>query len=46
MKECLTPMGQTSMHVNPIFEIGPIEPRFLEWLVSEGIIVDEGVRYC
>jgi len=27
--------------VNPIFEIGPVEPRFSEWLVFEGISVDE-----
>lgn len=41
MKEYLTPMGPTSLHVNPIFEIGPMEPRFSEWLVFEGISVDE-----
>ena len=28
-------MGPTKMHVNPIFEIGPVEPRFSEWLVFE-----------
>ncbi|XWS45167.1 hypothetical protein CRYUN_Cryun15aG0113200 [Craigia yunnanensis] len=28
MKEYLTPMGPTPLHVNPIFEIGPVEPRF------------------
>lgn len=33
MKEELTPMGPTALHVNPIFEIGPVEPRFSEWLV-------------
>ncbi|KAJ4763714.1 hypothetical protein LUZ62_074089 [Rhynchospora pubera] len=41
MKEYLTPMGPTPLHVNPIFEIGPVEPRFSEWLVFEGISVDE-----
>ncbi|KAE7999705.1 hypothetical protein FH972_004110 [Carpinus fangiana] len=44
MKEYLTPMGPTPLHVNPIFEIGPVEPRFSEWLVSEGISVDESGR--
>lgn len=34
-------MGPTPLHVNPIFEIGPVEPRFSEWLVFEGISVDE-----
>ena len=28
MAEYLTPMGPTKLHVNPIFEIGPCEPRF------------------
>jgi formamidase len=37
----LTPMGPTKLHVHPIFEIGPLEPRFSEWLVFEGISVDE-----
>ncbi|XP_058765396.1 uncharacterized protein LOC131638865 isoform X1 [Vicia villosa] len=41
MKEYLTPMGPTPLHVNPIFEIGPVEPSFSEWLVFEGISVDE-----
>ncbi|XP_020676764.2 uncharacterized protein LOC110095522 [Dendrobium catenatum] len=44
MKEYLTPMGPTELHVNPIFEIGPVEPRFSEWLVFEGISVDESGR--
>ena len=35
MEQYLTPMGPTKLHVNPIFEIGPIEPRFSEWLVFE-----------
>ena len=30
MAEYLTPMGPTKLHVNPIFEIGPCEPRFSE----------------
>ena len=38
--------GPTSLHVNPIFEIGPLEPRFSEWIVFEGISVDEkGVQH-
>lgn len=41
MDKYLTPMGPTKLHVNPIFEIGPLEPRFSEWLVFEGISVDE-----
>jgi formamidase len=41
MKEYMTPVGPTPLHVNPIFEIGPVEPRFSEWLVFEGISVDE-----
>lgn len=44
MMEYLTPMGPTPLHVNPIFEIGPMEPRFSEWLVFEGISVDESGR--
>ncbi|XP_020580045.1 uncharacterized protein LOC110024424 [Phalaenopsis equestris] len=44
MKEYLSPMGPTALHVNPIFEIGPVEPRFSEWLVFEGISVDESGR--
>jgi formamidase len=31
-------MGPTRLHVNPIFELGPVEPRFSEWLVFEVII--------
>ena len=37
-------MGPTKLHVNPIFEIGPLEPRFSEWLVFEGLSVDESGR--
>ncbi|OMO56502.1 Acetamidase/Formamidase [Corchorus capsularis] len=44
MKEYLTPMGPTPLHVSPVFEIGPVEPRFSEWLVFEGISVDESGR--
>lgn len=40
MAEYLTPMGPTKLHVNPIFEIGPCEPRFTEWIVFEGISVN------
>ncbi|KAH7416226.1 hypothetical protein KP509_14G081500 [Ceratopteris richardii] len=41
MEKYLTPMGPTKLHVNPIFEIGPLEPRFSDWLVFEGLSVDE-----
>lgn len=41
MKQYLTPMGPTPLHVNPIFEISPLEPRFSEWLVFEGLSIDE-----
>lgn len=41
MKQYLTPCGPTPLHVHPIFEIGPLEPRFSEWLVFEGVSVDE-----
>jgi formamidase len=34
-------VGPSPLCVNPIFEIGPLEPRFSEWLVFEGISVDE-----
>lgn len=44
MKEYLTPMGPTPLHANLIFEIGPVEPRFSEWLVFEGISDDESGR--
>jgi formamidase len=46
MKEYLTPVGPTHLHVNPIFEISPLEPRFSEWIVFEGLSVDEkGVQH-
>ncbi|GFH25072.1 uncharacterized protein HaLaN_22975, partial [Haematococcus lacustris] len=32
MAKYLTPMGPTPLHVNPIFEIGPLEPHYSEWL--------------
>lgn len=32
MDKYLTPMGPTKLHVHPIFEIGPLEPRYSEWL--------------
>lgn len=38
---CLPVTGPSRLNVNPIFEIGPKEPRFTEWLVFEGISVDE-----
>lgn len=44
MGQYLTPMGPTKLHVNPIFEISPLEPRFSEWLVFEGLSVDEHGR--
>jgi len=34
-------VGPSPLSVNPIFEIGPLEPRYSEWLVFEGICVDE-----
>jgi formamidase len=36
MAQYLTPMGPSKLHV-----IGPLEPRFSEWLVFEGVSVDE-----
>ncbi|GIL48333.1 hypothetical protein Vafri_4610 [Volvox africanus] len=44
MEQYLTPMGPTKLHVHPIFEIGPLEPRYSDWLVFEGISVDETGR--
>lgn len=41
MDQYLTPMGPTKLHVHPIFEIGPLQPTYSEWLVFEGISVDE-----
>jgi len=34
-------VGPSPLSVNPIFEIGPLEPRYSEFLVFEGICVDE-----
>merc|ERR1712151_883094 len=34
-------VGPSPLSVNPIFEIGPLEPRYSEWLVFEGLSVDE-----
>jgi len=34
-------VGPSPLCVNPIFEIGPLEPRYSEYLVFEGICVDE-----
>lgn len=28
MEQYLTPMGPTKLHVQPLFEIGPLEPRY------------------
>jgi len=44
MEKYLTPVGPTKNHVHPIFEIGPLEPRFEKWLVFEGVSVDETGR--
>ncbi|XP_024535804.1 putative formamidase C869.04 [Selaginella moellendorffii] len=41
MKDYMSP---TNLHAQPFFEIGPIEPRFSDWLVFEGISVDEHGR--
>eukprot|EP00898_Chlorokybus_atmophyticus_P003375 jgi/Chlat1/4038/Chrsp26S04090 len=41
MEQYLTPMGPSKLSVNPIFETGPLEPRFSQWLVFEGVSVDE-----
>jgi len=40
----LPKVGPSALSVNPIFEIGPLEPRFSEFLVFEGISVDEQGR--
>ena len=34
-------VGPSKLSVMPMFEIGPLEPRYSEWLVFEGISVDE-----
>ncbi|EOD35659.1 Formamidase [Emiliania huxleyi CCMP1516] len=39
-------VGPSPLSVNPIFEIGPMEPRYSEYLVFEGVSVDEnGVQH-
>ena len=44
--DMLPVIGPSPLNVNPIFEIGPLEPRYSEWLVFEGISVDEkGVQH-
>lgn len=44
--KCLPVVGPSPLSVNPIFEIGPLEPRYSEWLVFEGVSVDEnGVQH-
>lgn len=39
--DILPQVGPSPLNINPIFEIGPLEPRYSEWLVFEGISVDE-----
>lgn len=41
MAKYLPVVGTSPLAVNPIFEISPLEPRYSEWLVFEGISVDE-----
>eukprot|EP00891_Asterochloris_glomerata_P005680 jgi/Astpho2/5680/fgenesh1_pm.00079_%23_49_t len=41
MDQYLTPMGPSKLNVMPIFEISPLEARYSEWLVFEGISIDE-----
>jgi formamidase len=44
--QILPVVGPSPLCVNPIFEIGPLEPRYSEWLVFEGVSVDEkGVQH-
>jgi formamidase len=44
--QVLPVVGPSPLCVNPIFEIGPLEPRYSEWLVFEGVSVDEkGVQH-
>jgi len=44
MDQYLTPVGPTKNHVHPLFEHGPVNPSFSDWLVFEGISVDETGR--
>ncbi len=43
MAKHLTPFGPSPLHVMPIFEVSPLDGAhwFSEWLVFEGISVDE-----
>mmetsp|Transcript_821 Transcript_821/g.2789 ORF Transcript_821/g.2789 Transcript_821/m.2789 type:complete len:454 (-) Transcript_821:463-1824(-) len=41
MAKYLPVVGPTPLAVNPIFEISPLQPNYSEWLVFEGISVDE-----
>lgn len=42
----LPAVGPSPLSVNPLFEIGPLEPRYSEYIVFEGICVDEqGVQH-
>jgi hypothetical protein len=34
-------VGPSPLSVNPIFEIGLLEPHYSKWLVFEGVYVDE-----
>ncbi|KAL3929729.1 MAG: hypothetical protein SGBAC_012084 [Bacillariaceae sp.] len=44
--EILPQVGPSPLNINPVFEIGPLEPRYSEWLVFEGISVDEkGIQH-
>ncbi|CAA3033198.1 formamidase-like isoform X2 [Olea europaea subsp. europaea] len=40
MKEYLTPMGPTPLHVNPIFETGPVEQRFSECIAYKRAVLN------
>jgi formamidase len=40
MAKYLTPWGPSLLNVNPIFETGPLNPCYSEWLVFEGVSVD------
>ena len=43
MKMYMEPVGPSELHVNPIFEVSPIDGSrwFSEWLVFEGLSIDE-----
>jgi formamidase len=40
----LPAVGPSPLSVNPLFEIGPLEPRYSEFLVFESIFFDESGR--